>query len=497
MQQVYLGVDIGGSSGRVVGGTFDGSVIALEEVHRFGNAGVQVGPYLMWDTPRQWSDVKDGLRAAVSKYGDSIVSIGVDTWGVDFGLLGANDQLLSLPMHYRDPYLDGILEHAFSIRSKEEIFAETGLQFMRINSLFQLLALKREKSPVLDIAEHFLMIPDIFNWLLTGEKVNEQTNATTTQFYNPKTGNWAPGVLESFDLPTHFLGPITAAGTSLGKVRASVGDDIGYGNINVVLPGTHDTASAVMAVPSTEQITDRPTSCYISSGTWSLMGAEVANPIVTQECMEMNFTNEGGVGGTTRLLKNIVGLWLVQDCRRSWQREGTDYSWDQLVEMASAAEPLRSVIDPDSDAFVAPSHMPDAISEFCKQSGQPVPESPGQIIRTALESLALRYEMVLGMLETLTGSTIELIHIVGGGTQNKLLCQLTADACSRRVLAGPVEATAIGNIMMQLVAEGAVSSIQEAREIIANSFPLDAYEPTSAVDWSDAIGTFRSLLSAP
>ena len=494
MQQVYLAVDIGGSSGRVVAGEFDGRTIALEEVYRFENGGSAANDRMYWDMLKQWDHIVNGTSAATAKYGDRVVSLGLDTWGVDFGLLGKNDELISNPFHYRDPQLDGILEWGFERVSREEIFAQTGLQFMEINSLFQLLALQRRESPILDFAQHLLMIPDLFNWLLTGVKANEFTNATTTQLLNPRTGEWATGLMDRFGLPAKILGDIALPGTKLGKLRPSVAKEIGNNDLEVVLPGTHDTASAVMAVPSTESLSNQPNWCYISSGTWSLMGVEVADPIINDRCLELNFTNEGGVGDSVRVLKNITGLWIVQQCRQAWKEEGRDYNWGELVDLAAASKPLQSFIDPDHGSFGNPESMPVAIQQFCGNTAQAIPETPGEIVRCALESLALKYHSVLGMLESLTGSAIELVHIVGGGTQNKLLCQMTADACQRQVVAGPMEATATGNLLVQLIANGAVASVAEARQVVTNSFTVDTYTPDASYDWSEAAERFSGIL---
>jgi rhamnulokinase len=340
------------------------------------------------------------------------------------------------------------------------------------------------------------MIPDLIHWMLTGEKANERTNATTTQFYNPQTGDWAKSLFERFDLPTAMLGQIIDPGTRLGQLRGSVADATGLTGVDVVVPGTHDTASAVMAVPAASVAGEQPDWCYISSGTWSLMGVEVPRPIVTDKCRELNFTNEGGVGGTTRVLKNIAGLWLVQECRRNWKEEGRDYSWSELVRLAQQAAPLESLIEPDHAVFVAPKNMPAAIRDYCARTGQPVPESEGAVIRAAMESLTLRYRMVLGWLEELMENKISTIHIVGGGTQNRELCQMTADATGRRVVAGPVEATAIGNVMMQAVAAGDVADIAQARQVISASFDVEEYTPQRTHAWDEAYGRFEQLLKS-
>lgn len=493
-QRVYLAVDLGASSGRVVAGLFDGKQLELKEIYRFENGGIRANDHLYWDLLALWSHIQDGLRAARSEFGKEIVSVGVDTWGVDFGLLGRNDELLGNPYHYRDQRTAGMMDHAFSIVSREEIFAETGLQFMELNTLYQLLAMKEENSPLLDIAESFLMMPDLFHWLLTGEKVNEFTDASTTQFHNPQTNSWSTLLFDRFGLPKHILGKVVPPGTQLGNLRPSVAEATGLEDVTVILPGTHDTASAVMAVPAAGKPSNQPDWCYISSGTWSLMGVETPSPVINDQVSAFNFTNEGGVGGTTRLLKNIAGLWLLQECRRIWAQEGNELSWDDMVTRAKQADPLVSLINPDAPCFVAPSNMPEAIVSFCRDTGQPEPVGEGAVVRCALESLALRYRSVLGMAEKLTGSTIGTIHIVGGGTQNRLLCQMAADACRRPVLAGPVEATAIGNVMMQAVSSGEIGSIEQARAIIRTSFPMEQYSPENADPWDEAYERFEKLL---
>jgi rhamnulokinase len=492
-EEVYLAVDMGASGGRVLAGLLDGRRLRLEEVHRFENGAIAAAGGLYWDVLGLWSNVVHGLRAAGAKFGAAIKSVGVDTWGVDFALLGRGDVLLENPHSYRDPRADGMLKAALALVSREEIFAKTGAQFLEINTLYQLLALSKQNSPLLEMAESFLMMPDLFHWLLTGVKANEYTNTTTTQFYNPVKRRWATGLLGQLGIPSHFLGEIADPGTNLGKLRSQVAAETGLSNVSVVLPGTHDTASAVMAVPARGEPSERPDWCYISSGTWSLMGAELPNPVVTDKCMALSFTNEGGVGHRTRLLKNIVGLWLVQECRRIWKLGGKSYSWDELNGMAAQAPALKSLVNPDDPSLMAPRDMPAAIRDLCRRSGQQTPVSEGSVIRTAIESLALRYRQVLLSLEELSGARVETIHVVGGGTQNQQLCQATADACGRRVVAGPVEATAIGNVMAQALAAGAVGSITEARELIRQSFPVVEYLPRDTNAWSEAAGRFEAL----
>jgi rhamnulokinase len=492
----FVAIDLGASSGRHIAGLFDGQRLNLDELHRFDNVPVSAGGRLHWNLLGLWQDVQAGLRAAADKHGARIQSVGLDTWGVDFGLLGRGDVLLGNPLHYRDKHTDGILDRAYRIVPREEIFAQTGLQFMQINTLFQLKAMKLSQSPILDAAESLLMIPDLFNWLLTGVKANEMTDASTTQFYNPKTLGWASDLLVRFGLPTKILGDLTQPGTKLGVFRPEVAAATGLRDTIVVAPGTHDTASAVMAVPAASKSGERPDWCYISSGTWSLMGVELASPIVTDKCLALNFTNEGGVGGTTRLLKNICGLWLVQECRRVWKDAGKNHSWDELTQAAAVSKPLVALIDTGDASFHAPKDMPGAIRTFCSKSGQTSPDSPGAIIRCALESLALTYRRTLEALEELVGGRIETIHVVGGGTQNRQLCQMTADACNRRVVAGPVEATAIGNVMMQAIAAGEVSSIAQAREIVRQSFPVEEYQPHDSAAWDEAYTRFVRIVAA-
>jgi rhamnulokinase len=524
--QVFLAADLGASSGRVVAGLFDGSRLRLEEVHRFDNGPVRVGPHLHWDVLALWKELSSGLRAAASKYGERIATVGVDTWGVDFALLGRGDVVLGNPHHYRDSRTDGLMEKAFTVVPREEIFAQTGLQFMQFNTLYQLLAMRLANSPLLEVAESFLMMPDLFHWLLTGKKGNEFTNATTTQFYNPLTGGWATPLLERLGIPTHILGDIVAPGTDLGPLLPHVAAETGLKSVKVIAPGTHDTASAVMAVPAAAASGGRqppdssrqrqpyqganaprspnidaprspPNWCYISSGTWALMGVESPQPVINDACRRLNFTNEGGVGGTTRLLKNITGLWLLQECRRVWNQAGKNYSWDDLNRLSDAAPPLTSLVNPDDPAFMAPPDMPAAVRDACRASGEHIPDSEGAVIRCALESMALKCRQVLTWLEQLVGRRIETIHIVGGGTQNRRLCQATADATGRVVVAGPVEATAIGNLMMQAVAAGAVGSISQAREVIRQSFDVETYQPKNTAAWDEALGRFQRLSPEP
>jgi rhamnulokinase len=489
-ERAFLAIDMGASSGRHVAGSFDGATLKLEEVHRFENGPVSVAGHLYWNILSLWTHVKNGLRAA---QGRRFQSVGIDTWGVDFALLGPGDELLGNPVCYRDSRTNGMLDYALGIVPREEIFNQTGLQFMQINTLYQLLGMRAAKSTLLDVAESFLMMPDFFHWLLTGVKTNEFTNATTTQFFDPRKKAWATPLLGSLRLPTRLFRDVTQPGTKLGPLLPAVADEAGLKGVEVVAPGTHDTASAVLAVPYTGKPSPKPTWCYISSGTWSLMGVEVPEPVINQKCLSLNFTNEGGVGGTIRLLKNIGGLWLLQECRRIWNLAGKNYSWEDLTKMSAAAKPLACLINPDAPDFLAPQNMPEAIRSYCKRTNQPAPSDEGAVIRCAIDSLALRYRQVLDWLEELTGGRIETIHIVGGGTQNKQLSQAAADACNRRVIAGPIEATAAGNVLMQAIAAGDLADIAQARQVVATSFGVETYEPRDTGRWDEAYAKFEKL----
>jgi len=487
-RDVALAVDLGASGGRLVAGAFDGRLIELEEIHRFDNGPVAMGGQLIWDLPRLWQEVAEGLRAAGSRHGRAVRSVGVDTWGVDFGFLGADGQLLANPVCYRDPRTRGMLAAAERTVSRAEIFAATGLQFMEINSLYQLLAMQAAGSSVLAAAERLLMIPDIFHWLLGGERSNERTNATTSQCFDPRANDWAFPMIERFGLPRRVFGPVVAPGTTLGPLRPEVAADAGLAAARVVVPGTHDTASAVAAVPALDPPSARPDWCYVSLGTWALVGAELDRPLVTPECLARNFTNEGGVGGTTRLLKNVCGLWLVQQCRAAWQRAGKGWTWDQLTALAAEAPPLATLVDPNHESLVAPADMPDAIRGLARASGEPVPESTAAVVRTALESVAAAIRRTLDELAQLIGRRPDRVHVVGGGVKNRLLCQMIADATDRPVVAGPVEATAIGNLLVQFAARDGQVDLRAIRGIVRDSFELAHYEPRDAARWNDRLG---------
>ena len=491
-----LALDLGAESGRAVVGHLDGRSLRLEELHRFPNGPVRVNGHLHWDALRLYTEIKHGIGLAVKQYGADLASVGLDTWGVDFGLLDARGSLLGNPYHYRDSRTDGVIEQVFEVVPREQVFDQTGIQFMQLNSLYQLYAMRLANDPALDVARTFLTMPDLFNYWLTGRQANEFSIATTTQCYDPRKKTWAADLLDRLDLPSAAFGEIVPPGTTLGNLRADVAEELGAASASlaVIAPATHDTGSAVAAVPA------RTTRyAYISSGTWSLMGVEVDRPVITEQSLAYNFTNEGGVLGTIRLLKNIMGLWLVQECRREWAREGEAYDYATLTQMAADAPPFgggkAAIVDVDAHPFLAPGDMPNKIRQFCRDTGQAVPESKGAVLRCALESLALRYRWVLEKLEEMQGQRIEVVHIIGGGLQNELLCQLAADAMQRPVVTGPVEATAMGNILMQALALGQISSLAEGREWVRNSCEVKTYEPGPAAPWDDAYGRYLALLA--
>jgi rhamnulokinase len=494
----YLALDLGAESGRGLLGRFDGSQLALEEIHRFPNSPVKLLDTLYWDLPRLADDIKTALRK-VAAGGTALDAIGIDTWGVDFGLIGRGDTLLGNPVHYRDARTQGMIEAAVARIPRERIYAITGLQFLPFNTIFQLLALRRANSPLLDVAETLLMMPDLFGWLLTGQRASERTDASTTQLLDPWTGTWSDELCQALELPRTILPSLIEPGTDLGPLRTSVAEETGLPrSVKVIAPGTHDTASAVAAVPvcgtSSSSPSAPPDWCYLSSGTWSLLGVEVSQPVINAETMRYNFTNEGGVAGTTRLLKNIMGLWLVQESRRTWARAGREMTYEELTARAQVAPPFSALVDPDDASFLSPGDMPARLAAFCTKTGQSTPRDEGAVVRCCLESLALKYRWAIERLESILGTTINTIHVVGGGTKNTLLCQFTADACGRPVHAGPVEATAIGNILMQAIGRNKLGSITDLRAVVARSFPVAVYEPRNTMAWADATGRFAALL---
>lgn len=487
----FVAFDLGAESGRAMVGAFDGVRVSLDEAFRFANVPVRTLDSLHWDALRLFDDIRRGLAKIAQAQRDEIASVGLDTWGVDFALLGRDDELLGNPFHYRDARTNGMLDKAFQTVSRAEIFEQTGVQFLQINTLYQLLAMKGQNAPALENAKTFLMMPDLFNFWLTGTKACEFSNATTTQFYNPRTRAWARELFETLNLPYPMLPNIVPPGTILGNLHASVADEVNLPNIPVVAPATHDTGSAAAAVPA-----ENDAYAWISSGTWSVMGANVPDAIVNADSLKYNFTNEGGADRTFRFSKNVLGLWIVQECRRTWARAGHEYSYDELVEMARRAPAFQSLIDPDASEFLAPGDMPARIAAYCERTAQPVPQEPASFVRCALESLALKYRYNLDRLEMMLGRRMSCIHIVGGGTQNKLLCQFTANATGQVVHAGPVEATAVGNILLQAVALGQLDSLADARRVIRNSFEIATYEPRDLPQWQDANARFSNLLAS-
>ncbi len=494
-ERCYLAIDLGAESGRVIAGLLDGRRIRLDELHRFANGPVHLGDTMRWDVVRLWSEIQTGLAKAAQKYGDSIVSVGVDTWGVDYVLLSKKDEILGQPYHYRDPRTRGLMDAAISQLSRKEIFENTGLQFMEINSLYQLLASRRSSPELFDVADRFLMMPDFFHWLLCGSRVVEFTNATTSQCFHPTQKTWAFDMLRKLDIPTHIFPEVVAPGTSLGQLRESVARRSGLPRLNVVAPATHDTGAAIAAVPAA--LTGSTKWAYISSGTWSLMGIESAHAILTPKALELNITNEGGIDNTYRVLKNIMGMWLVQQCRKSFERHGASYDYGLLTQIARDAKSFRAFINPDSPLFVAPEDMPAAIRTYCQKTNQEVPDDEGAVIRCALESLALKYRQVLERLEGLSGEKTEVIHIVGGGSQNELLNQFAADACHRPVIAGPIEATALGNVLVQARTSGELSNLADLRAVVRESASVRHYEPQNSAAWDDAYARFINLPALP
>jgi rhamnulokinase len=464
----FLAFDLGAESGRGILGIVEGGKLTLEELHRFPNDPVRLPTGFHWDTLRLFREILQGLTIA-GRRKLPLEGIGIDTWGVDFALLGSTGELTENPRHYRDARNHGMLDRICKVIPRERIFEETGIQFMQINSLYQLYSAKLAGSPGLQAADTLLFMPDLLNYWLTGVKKAERTIASTSQFYNPATRQWATSLFNDLDLPVRILAELVDPGTLLGPLTAN---DSGLAGTPVIATAGHDTAAAVAAVPATSR-----DFCYISSGTWSLMGVELDAPLITPQTLAHNFTNEAGAGNTIRLLKNIAGLWLLQECRRDWALNGSQYSYEDLTRLAEAAPAYDGYIDPD--AFLDPGHMPDRIRSWCKSHGQPIPVGDASMARAILQSLARRYSQVLDILELLTGRHIPVVHIVGGGSKNRFLNQLVADAANRPVIAGPVEATAIGNILVQAIGVGAISGVPEARELVRNSFPVETFLPAA------------------
>ena len=489
----YLALDLGAESGRGLLGRFDGERLELEELHRFSNGPTRLLHTLHWDLPYLWAECKKALAKAAG--GRDLDGVGVDTWGVDFGLVGRGDVLLGNPVHYRDARTEGMVEAACAQVDRREIYEITGLQFLPFNTVYQLLAMARARSPLLDAAETLLLMPDLFTWLLTGQRACERTDASTTQLLDPRNRAWSHPLCEKLDLPTQILPTLIDAGAEVGPLHPLVRDELGIPPTRVLATAGHDTAAAVAAVPARDSAnTAKPNWCYLSSGTWSLMGVEIPAPIINDQTYQHNFTNEGGVLGTTRLLKNIMGLWLVQECRRTWARAGRDFEYFELVPKAEAAQPFASLVDPDDPSFFAPGDMPARIAAFCDRTGQPAPRDEGAFIRCCLESLALKYRWCVSRLEEIVDTKIQAVHVVGGGSKNVLLNQFTADATGRVVHAGPVEATAMGNLLIQAMGRKRLTGLAQLREVVARSFPVTTFEPRNPAAWDEPAARFERLL---
>ena len=486
----YLAVDLGAESGRVMIGTLDEDRLSLMEAHRFTNIPVRLPDGIHWDVLRIWSEIKAGISGAVLRCNKQVDAIGLDTWGVDFALLDETGALLANPFHYRDSRTDGMFIEAFQRMPRERVFQNTGIQMMEINTLYQLLAMVLKKSPLLGISQTLLTIPDLFNYWLTGKITCEFTNATTTQCFDPHERDWSHPLLKALGIPERLFQPVIEPGTVIGSLGSGVANEVGAGLIPVIAPGCHDTASAVAAIPA-----EGKNFAWISSGTWSILGVEVDQPVVTEQTLKYNLTNEGGVCGKWQLSKNVVGLWIVQECRRAWARQSENFTYDEITLKAEQGKPFQSIIDPDFVGFLHPNDMPDQIRQYCRDTGQPVPQDKGDIIRTVLESMALKYRWVLERLEEVTDTCFERLHMIGGGTKNRLLNQFTADATQCTCLAGPVEATALGNVLMQAIALGQIESLEYARNLVCKSFPPAVYQPGESKEWDRAYMRLLELIS--
>ena len=483
----YLALDFGAESGRAILAHFHSGVLTTEEIHRFKNEPVKYGGSLHWDVTRLWWEVRKALHGLEEM---ELAGIGVDAWGVDYALLGAHGELLQNPYHYRDARTNGVMQDVFCKVTKEEIYWATGIQFMPINTLYQLYAAMRDTPALLKMAERLVTIPDLFHYWLTGNAVCEFTNATTTQLVNPMTRTWAAELIRRIDLPSHLLTEIVEPGTRIGTLLSSISGDSALSGTPVIAPATHDTGSAVAAISAREG------TAFLSSGTWSLLGTELDAPIISPEALRLNFTNEGGVNGTTRLLKNVMGLWMLQCCRQSWTAQGQCYDHFELMELAAREDSFRSLVDPDQGAFLRPADMLGEIDQFCARTHQPSPKSPGGYVRAILESLAFKYRLVLQNLEQLTGKRIDQIRVIGGGSKNRLLNQLTADASGRKVLAGPAEATALGNVAIQILATGGATSLKEVRDIVDRSYPAEVFDPLDTDKWDRHAERFEQYCEA-
>ena len=498
----FLAMDLGAESGRGMLGTLDKGKLFLSEVHRFLTGAEPVPTIypekvtsqlgsdqsLLWDFVRFWAEIKTAIKKVVRQQKKELSGIGVDTWGVDFALLDRNGGLISSPYNYRDTRTNGMMEEAFKRMPKEKIFEYTGIQFMTINTLYHLLSLVVNKSPILEIADKFLTVPDLLNYWFTGKAVAEFTEASTTQCFDPRKRNWSDEVLSAMGIPRRIFPQIIPPGTVIGPMRPSVAEEVGA-NIPIIAPACHDTSSAIAAVPAKGK-----DFAWISSGTWSIVGINTPEPVINEQSFKYNLTNEGGVNGTYRFSKNVMGLWVVQNCRAQWKDDGKEYSYDELTKMAAEAPLLKSIVDPDYEGFLRPGKAVDLVKEYCQKTKQPIPQTDGEVVRAVLQGLALRYRYVLESIEKMSNRHMDSIHIVGGGTQNKLLSQFTADALGRKVVTGPVEATAIGNLIVQAIATGAIPSWQAGVEVIEKSFEILTFIPGDNRPWNEAYDRFLSYL---
>jgi len=478
----YLAFDFGAESGRAVLAHLQSGILTTAEIHRFPNQPVAYGGSLHWDVARLWFEV----RKALAQMGEiELAGIGVDAWGVDYALLGERGELLQNPYHYRDRRTEGVMEEVFAKVGREEIYQATGIQFMPINTLYQLFATQRQTHRLLEAAKHLLTIPDLFNYWLTGNACCEFTNATTTQMVDPVKRAWATGLMQRLELPAHLPAPIVEPGSIIGTLLPDIAGHSSLAGTTVIAPACHDTGSAVAAISA------RDGTAFLSSGTWSLLGTELDSPVITPDALRLNFTNEGGVNGTTRLLKNVMGLWMLQGCRQSWAAQGLSYDYRELIELATREPSFHHLVDPDDESFLRPADMLTAIDHFCTRTHQPVPQGPGSYVRTVLESLAFKYRVVLRNLEQVSGKRICQIHIIGGGSKNRLLNQWTADATGRRILVGPAEATALGNLAIQILATGEATSLHEVRALVDRSFPTEVFDPLETDKWEQHAERFE------
>ena len=481
--------DLGASSGRAILGTMSGNRLAIRPVHQFSNGPVDLNGHLFWDVLRFVSEIKEGLSRASSVASGSLASLGIDTWGVDYGLLDSSGQLLGVPFHYRDQRTAGMFDEAFRRMEKKKIFEYTGVAFQPFNTLFQLLSMRVNSPEILDQARTLLMMPDLLSYFLTGTKATEYTDASTSQLLDAGKRTWSTAIIEAMGFPHRIFTDIQEPGTVRGTLLASVANELRLASIPVIAVASHDTASAVVSVPS-----EGSDHAYLSSGTWSLLGVETAMPAVHEKALQWNFTNEGGFGGTYRLLRNVMGLWIVQECRRQWNAEGDPIGFEEMVEIAGQAAPLASFVDPDDGSFYNPGDMPIKVRQYCTNTGQRIPGSKGEIVRCVFESLALKYRWVVEKIEDITGRRIERLYLVGGGVKNQLLNQFTANALNRTVIGSLSEATAVGNLMVQAYALGEVSGVEQIREVVRNSFPTTTFLPQETNRWDDAYGRFSDLL---